>query len=166
MKGVMLMNGLKMGHIEKLPVGSINENVIAEPSVKWSADELKGVLEDLKQAVQLHNYVSPTPTPNNPALSDDYIFDTEDQDLILENLNQQNFVGKIKDLSKGALKRRALGFPEEYLYVFRFDSKLTRRDSKENSDTSENVLIYIKINDRKIPYNKIFVVSFHKNNTR
>ena len=35
--------------------------------------------------------------------------------------------------------------------------------AKESGILSENVLIYIKINDRKIPYKKVFIISFHKN---
>ena len=35
-----------------------------------------------------------------------------------------------------------------------------------NGIKNENVLIYIKINSRKVPYNKVFVISFHKNNPK
>ena len=99
----------------------------------------------------------------NHALSDDYIFDTNDENLVLKDIKRDNFVGKIKDLSKGAAKRRAKGFPEEYLYVFKYACRLMRRDAHSGAPEDEDILIYIKVNDRKIPYDKVFVISFHKN---
>jgi len=39
-----------------------------------------------------------------------------------------------------------------------------RRDAA--IDESEDVLIYIKINNRKVPYKKVFIVSFHKNRSK
>ncbi len=151
----------KLGHLRKLPIDALNEPVEAEPRVACSETELEEVLKDLYLAVDKATYIPQTPTPDNPALSDDYVFDTADENLVLKDLKRENFVGKIKDLGKGAVKRRARGLPEEYLYVFKYPCKLYRRDAQY--DSIENVLIYIKINDRKVPYEKVFVISFHKN---
>ena len=82
---------------------------------------------------------------------------------MLKDLKRDNFVGKIKDLSKGAAKRRARGFPDEYLYVFKYPCKLLRRDAQSGAAETENILIYIKINNRKIPDDRVIVISFHKN---
>lgn len=38
-----------------------------------------------------------------------------------------------------------------------------RRDAYISDFKKEDILIYIKINNRKTPYNKVYVVSFHKN---
>ncbi len=149
----------------KLPIGAIPETITANPQVPCTPSELNDVLIDLHQAVDNEDYISPTPTVDNPALSDDYIFDTEDQNLILKDLSMVNFVGKIKDLGKGATKRTQQGFPQEYLYVFQYPCKLMRRDAQSSGCIAEDVLIYIKINDRKIPYKKVIIISFHKNRT-
>lgn len=61
------------------------------------------------------------------------------------------------------LKKKEKGLPQEYLYVFKYPCKLNRRDAQESGIISENLLIYIKINNRKIPHEKLFIVSFHKN---
>ena len=156
----------KMGHLVRLSLDTINEPVEAEPRVTYSEEEISNVLTDLYGAVDKETYVPPTPTIDNPVLSDDYIIDTQDVNLVLKDLNRDNFVGKIRDLSKGAVKRKARGFPEEYLYVFKYACKLSRRDVDANGIKNENVLIYIKINSRKVPYNKVFVISFHKNNPK
>ena len=153
----------RFGHIIKLSLSVIKESVEAEPRVMCSDEELIEVLKDLYAAVDNKSYISPVSTTDNPALSDDYVFDTDDENLILKDLKRDNFVGKIKDLSKGAARRKEKGFPEEYLYVFRYACKLTRRDADISGIESDNILIYIKINDRKIPENRVFVISFHKN---
>lgn len=153
----------KIGHLIKLPLDAINEAVEAEPRVVCSEEEISEVLKDLYTAVDEKTYIPQTPTVDNPALSDDYIFDTNDENLVLKDIKRDNFVGKIKDLSKGAAKRRAKGFPEEYLYVFKYACKLMRRDAHSGAPEDEDILIYIKVNDRKIPYDKVFVISFHKN---
>ena len=67
-------------------------------------------------------------------------------------MKEANFVGKIKDVGKGAKKRLEKGLPQEYLY----DSGIVK----------EKLIIYIKINNRKIPYKKVFIVSFHKNRVK
>lgn len=153
----------QLGHLWKIPIESIKQNVDAKPRVPCSHTELANMLQDLYTAVETQVYVPQTPTPDNPALSDDYIFNTEDENLILKDLKEENFVGKIKDLSKGATKRRERGLPQEYLYVFQYPCKLLRRDAQECGIVSENVLIYIKINNRKTPYRKVIIISFHKN---
>ena len=114
----------KLGHLTKLPIEAISEEVLAEPKVKCPSSEALSVLKDLTEI---------------------------------------NFVGKIKDVGKGAKKRLEKGLPQEYLYVFKYPCKLKRRDADYSGITNDNVLIYIKINDRKIPYKKVFIISFHKN---
>lgn len=153
----------KLGHLTKLPIEAISEEVLAEPKVKCPSSEVLSVLKDLKVAVENRDYQPQTPTEENPSLSDDYIFDTDDQNYILMDLTEINFVGKIKDVGKGAKKRLEKGLPQEYLYVFKYPCKLKRRDADYSGITNDNVLIYIKINDRKIPYKKVFIISFHKN---
>lgn len=156
----------KIGNLEKLPINSIVEDVDAEPRIDCSEKEIIEVLHDLSVAVDAQDYVPQTATRDNPALSDDYIFNTNDENLVLKDLTKENFVGKVKDLSRGAAKRKSRGLPQEYLYVFKYPCKLLRRDELESGPVSENVLIYIKINDRKTPYKKVFVVSFHKNRAK
>ena len=107
----------RFGHIIKLSLSVIKESVEAEPRVMCSDEELSEVLKDLYAAVDNKSYISPVSTTDNPALSDDYVFDTDDENLILKDLKRDNFVGKIKDLSKGAARRKEKGFPEEYLCV-------------------------------------------------
>lgn len=153
----------KIGNLLKLPINSIVENIDAEPKVSCSKQEIIQVLHDLSVAVDAEEYVPQTPTNDNPALSDDYIFETSDENLVLKDLAKENFVGKVKDLSKGAKKRKERGLPQEYLYVFKYPCKMQRRDAQDSGVVTENVLIYIKVNDRKVPYKKVFVVSFHKN---
>lgn len=153
----------KLGHLTKLPIDAIDEVVSAEPRVKCPISEVLEVLKDLKIAVDKKDYKAQTPTLENPSLSDDYIFDTEDENLVLKDLTETNFVGKVKDVGKGAKKRLKKGLPQEYLYVFKYPCRLQRRDAEDSGINNENVLIYIKINDRKTPYEKVFIISFHKN---
>ena len=153
----------KTGNFKKLPINSFSEFVEAEPRVECTEEEIKEVLNDLSGAVDAKDYVIQTPTKENPPLSDDYIFDTNDENLILKDLSMVNHVGKIKDLSKGAIRRKSNGLPQEYLHVFQYPCSLKRRDAQESGISSEDVLIYIKINNRKIPYEKVFIISFHKN---
>lgn len=94
----------KPEHLIKLPIDSISESVNVEPQVGCSEAEVLEVLQDLSLAVDSKTYVPQTPTEDNPALSDDYIFDTEDENFILKDLTWENFVGKVKDLGKGAKK--------------------------------------------------------------
>lgn len=153
----------KIGHLIKLPINAIGETVDAEPKEPYTEAEVLSVLNDLRVAVDTKSYVPQTPTVDNPSLSDDYIFDTNDENLVLKDLTMQNFVGKIKDVGKGAKKRLEKGLPQEFLYVFKYPCRLLRRDAQESEMDADNVLIYIKINDRQIPYKKIFIISFHKN---
>lgn len=156
----------KIGHLIKLPLDATNESVKAEPLVECSEKELSEVLRDLRIAVDEKNYIPQTPTKDNPALSDNYVFDTGDENFVLKDLKRKNFVGKIKDLSKGAIKRKERGLPEEYLYVFKYTCRLFRRDAHFSELEYDDILIYIKVNDRKIPYKKVYVISFHKNNPK
>ena len=155
----------KTGNYKKLPLSSCLEVVKAEPRVQCTEKEILEVLSDLRIAVDAEDYVISTPTKENPSLSDDYLFDTNDEKLILKDLVAENHVGKIKDLGKGAVKRKNSGLPQEYLHVFQYLCSLKRRDAQESGIVSENVLIYIKVNDRKVPYKRVFIVSFHKNRT-
>ena len=157
------MKEIKIGNLIKIPLDRIKEVVESEPKVACSEEEIKLLLEDIYQAVDEESYIPQTPTVDNPALSDDYIFDSNDENLVLKDLKRENFVGKIKDLSKGAKKRKTKGLPDEYLYVFKYACKLMRRDESISGLETEELLIYIKINNRKVPYRKLFVVSFHKN---
>ena len=97
------MNEEKIGHLAKLPIDAIDEEVSAEPNVYCSESELSEMLKDLRRAVDERNYQPQAPTEENPALSDDYIFDSEDE--ILKDLKEANFVGKIKDVGKGIAAR-------------------------------------------------------------
>lgn len=152
----------KLGHLTKLPIDSIKEVVLVKPQVECSKSEILRVLKDIKTAVGGRDYVPQAPTRDSPSLSDEYIFDTNDEELILKDLSSNNFVGKIIDVGKGAKKRLENGLPQEYLYVFKYPCKLQRRDADIDEDL-DNVLIYIKINNRKVPYRKVIIVSFHKN---
>ncbi len=160
------MEDNKKGNLICLPICSINESVNVDPKVNYTNEEVVQVLYDLYIAVDNKSYIAQTPTEANPALSDDYIFNTDDENFVLKDLTKENFVGKIVDLSKGSKKRKALGYPQEYLYVFQYPCILRRRDAQESGITKENVLIYIKVNNRKVPYPRVFVISFHKNNVR
>ncbi len=132
---------------------------------KSSKRHILSILIDLKMAVDAGTYVPQTPTPENPALSDDYVFDTDDENAILKDLTREHFGGKVVDVGKGAKKRLARGYQQEYLYIFKYPCVLWKREA-ELGDSTENVLIYIKINNRKVPNEKVCVVSFHKNRTK
>lgn len=160
------MDNGKSKHFTELSLDAFTECVEADPKVPYTADELEMVLRNLVNAVVEESYITATPTVDNPALSDDYVFDSEDKKTILKSIGIQHFVGKIVDVGKGAVKRRKKGFPQEYLYVFQYPCRLCRRDAQEGDILSEDVLIYIKINNRKIPYEKVIVISFHKNRPR
>lgn len=154
----------KKGHVKPLPINSITENVVVRPKVTCNNSEVQAVISDLRKAVIDESYKPAIPTSETPSLSDDFIFDKEDEKNVLQSLELENFVGKAIDLSKGAKKRKALGLPQEYLYVFKYPCELIKRDSDKSGTNKENVLIYIKINDRTTPYQAVFVVSFHRNN--
>ena len=160
------MDDGKSKHFTELSLGAFTERVEADPEVSCTIDELEMVLRDLVNAVTEESYITATPTVDNPALSDDYVFDSEDEKLILKSIGRQHFVGKIVDVGKGAVKRRKKGFPQEYLYVFQYPCRLYRRDAQESGILAEDILIYIKINNRKITYEKVIVISFNKNRPR
>ena len=152
-----------LNHLWKIPLEAVKQRVEAKPQEYCSRTELEEMLQDLYKMVKNKTYIPQNPTPDNPALSDDYVFKTEDENTILMDLSEKNFVGKVKDLSKGAAKRKQQGLPQEYLYVFQYPCRLLKRETQIGEKVSEDILIYIKINNRKIPYEKVFVVSFHKN---
>lgn len=156
----------KSKHFVRLPLSSFSEQAEAEPQVPCTAEEIDMVLRDLTIAVNKENYIPATPTKENLALSEDYVFDTEDEKLILRELDLEHFVGKIKDVGKGARNRRKRGLPQEYLYVFQYSCRLCKRDAQESGILTEDILVYIKINNRKTPYEQVFVISFHKNKPR
>jgi len=147
-------------NIVKVSFDDYDELVTAEPQVQCSEDELNLVLNDIYNAVTNGTYIFPFDDRNN--LFDEYIFKPKDQDYILKDLSKENFVGKIKDLSKGSLKRKEKGYPDEYLFVFKYACKVFRKEDI-NKTSQEKIMIYIKINDRKNPNNVLIVVSFHRN---
>ena len=71
----------QLGHLWKIPIESVEQSVEAKTQVHCSPPEIAQMLQDLYVAVENKAYVPQTPTPDNPALSDDYIFDTEDENL-------------------------------------------------------------------------------------
>lgn len=155
-------------HVWKLPLEAIEEIVEAEPRVPYTEEEIQEVLKDLYTAVDNESYIQAVPTDDNPSLADDYVFSVEDEYKVLKDLKPENLVGKIEDLSKGAIRRRKQGLPKEFLYVFKYPCLLMKRKLEDvsNEPVSEKVLIYIKVNDRKFPEKRVFVISFHKNNPR
>lgn len=157
------MENDKAGNYIKLSMEDFEERVNAEPKVSCTEEEIIHILHDLCVAVNDKSYIPETPTADNPSLSDDYIFNYNDENLILSDLTKSNFVAKIKDIGKGAKRRIKQGLPQEYLYVFQYPCRLKRRDAQESGIHSDRVLIYIKINVREIPFKKVFVISFHKN---
>jgi len=157
---------LSKGHFNSLPISSITEKVVASPKVNCDNQEIQAVIVDLKKAVEDESYKAAIPTAEKPSLSDDYIFDKEDEKMILSDLKLDHFVAKVKDLSKGAAKRKKSGLPQEYLYIFQYPCELIRRDADTSGIEKEKNLIYIKINVRKVPYQIVIVVSFHKNNPK
>lgn len=50
------MNEEKIGHLAKLPIDAIDEEVSAEPNVYCSESELSEMLKDLRRAVDERNY--------------------------------------------------------------------------------------------------------------
>ena len=50
--------------------------------------------------------------------------------------------------------------------MFKYACRLSRLDVNTSGVEYDKVLIYIKINSRKIPINKVYIVSFHKNNVK
>lgn len=91
----------KLGHLTKLPIEAISEEVLAEPKVKCPSSEVLSVLKDLRVAVENRDYQPQTPTEENPSLSDDYIFDTDDQNYILMDLQKLILLGRSRMLEKG-----------------------------------------------------------------
>ena len=56
------MNEEKIGHLAKLPIDAIDEEVSAEPNVYCSESELSEMLKDLRRAVDERNYQPQAPT--------------------------------------------------------------------------------------------------------
>lgn len=52
----------KLGHLTKLPIEAISEEVLAEPKVKCPSSEVLSVLKDLRVAVENRDYQPQTPT--------------------------------------------------------------------------------------------------------
>ena len=149
-------------HVCKLSLEECSEPVYARPKVDCTREEVTSVLQELRKAVKAHNYVPPSPRGDELDLWMEYLLDDKDIDGILMDLNEENFVGKVKDMSKGGKHREKRGFPPEFPYVFKYYCKLIRRDSGAKI-ARDNVLIYIKINNRVVPNHIVFVISFHKN---
>ena len=119
MKGsdLWLMGDENLRHLVKLTMDSFARSVSARPSVPCTRAEVDKVLLELNAAVDDGSYIPETPTVDNPALSDDYIFTPEDKDYVLKDLSQHNFVGKVKDVGKGAKKRLSRGCRKS-IYMF------------------------------------------------
>jgi len=120
-------------HLVKLPLDAINESVEASPQVGYTNEEIESVLKDLKEAVEKGTYKPCMPTVANPSLSDDYLFDQNDERFVLNDLTKDNFVGKVRDLSKGSHARTEQGYPLEFLYVFKYPCRLVCRESDKSS---------------------------------
>lgn len=88
------MDNDKSKHFTELSLDAFTECAEADPKVPYTADELEMVLRDLVNAVVEESYITATPTVDNPALSDDYVFDSEDEKTILKSIGIQHFVGK------------------------------------------------------------------------
>ncbi len=155
------MEDLGKTHFIKLPIEVMEQSVSCRPKVACDDSEVMEVLQDLCGAIAMGTYFGPP--PDEPPLDETYIFDKYDMELILKDLSVDNFVGKIKDVGKGAKKRIQRGYPQEYLYVFQYACELKRKDFDDSGTNNEKVLIYIKVNNRKEPTRNIFVISFHKN---
>ncbi len=150
----------KTGNFEKLPINSFSEVVVAKPQVGCTEEEILEVLNDLSLAVDAKDYVIQTPTKENPSLSDDYIFDTNDENLILKDLSVENHVAKIKDLSKGALRRKCEGLPQEYLHVFQYSCNLKRRDAQESGISSEDISFILRLMTERYRTKKFLLFPF------
>ncbi len=149
------------GHVSKLPINAIPQTIRATPAVAATQDEVEEILKALYAAVEAGTYIPASPTTENPALSDNYIFNLKDEQQILLDLTFENFVTKILDVGKGSKRRISMGYPQEYLYVFKYPCQLQPRD--QNEVERKNVLIYIKLNYRTVPNQMMFIVSFHEN---
>jgi hypothetical protein len=162
----IMEDGKIIGHFRKLPMTGVNERVSAEPKVACTEMEKQMLLADIHEAAETGDYKPALPTEDNPSLARDYIFDSNDEANILKDLKAENFIAKVKDKSKGAKKRKAKGLPEEFLYVFAYPCELDCRSEEDGKTSKKELIIYIKINDRREPIKQVIVVSFHENHSR
>ena len=63
--------------------------MVSNQIVEVEKNEISEVPADLRNAVDKKTYIPQTPTADNPALSDDYIFDTKDENLVLKDLKRE-----------------------------------------------------------------------------
>ncbi len=161
-----MADGRIIGHFRKLPMTGVYEQVSAGPKVACTEIEKQLVLADIHKAAEEGNYKPALPTEDNPSLSRDYIFDSNDEANVIKDLKVENFIAKIEDIGKGAEKRKAKGLPKEFLYVFAYPCELVYRLEVDNKIVKKELIIYIKINDRKEPIKQVIVVSFHENHPK
>lgn len=147
-------------HFRKLSLSLCPTKITAKPQVSCKQTEIADRLQKIKEAVNHGNYVPPEPTSKNRAMFQDYRLDTSDQDKILLNLDETNFVAKIKDVGTNANAKKTNRAPQEYYYVFQFFCRLQKIEMDGDKTVYEDVLIYIKI---KFHANSTVIIkSFHK----
>ncbi len=61
----------RIGHLLKLPIGSVKQKIEAKPLVPCLPTEVSEILKDLYAAVDDGSYIPQTPTEYNPSLSDE-----------------------------------------------------------------------------------------------
>ena len=140
----------------------IDNEVEVRPMVLCTETEIQDIVKELHKSVEKKDYKIAISNKNR-ALFEKYVLDSRDAEQILLDLQETDFVGKIVDVGKGAKKRLEKGLPQEYLYVFQYPCELKRRDAEESGIEEERILIYIKINHRVVPYDQVFIISFHEN---
>jgi hypothetical protein len=146
-----MTDGNMIGHFRKLPMAGVCEQVSAGPKVACTEMEKQMLLADVHEAAKTGEYKPALPTEDNPSLSRDYIFDSNDEASVLKDLKIENFIAKIEDKSKGAEKRKEKGLPEEFLYVFAYPCELLCRSEDDSKNARKELIIYIKINNRREP---------------
>lgn len=148
-------------NIVKVSFDDYDEEVTAEPQVPCSEQEVLSVLNDIYIAVNNDSYYCPRDERNYSFFSY-FNINKKEQDFILKDLTYSNFVAKIKNLNENSKARKLKGYPDEYLYVFKYPCEIYKRDDIKLL-FPQKVMIYIKINNRKIPNKIVIVVSFHEN---
>ena len=150
------------GNFKRCSKDLIDDQIDVRPEAPYTEAEVQDIVKELHKSVENKDYTI-TYSDKNRALFEKYVLESSDIDKILLDLQETDFVGKIVDVGKRAKKRLEKGLPQEYLFVFQYPCELKRRDAEESGIEEERILIYIKINHRKVPYNRVFIISFHEN---
>ncbi len=150
------------GNFKRCSKDLIDDRIDVRPEAPYTEAEVQDIVKELHKSVENKDYKI-TYSDKYKALFEKYVLESRDTDKILLDLQDTDFVGKIVDVGKGAKKRLEKGLPQEYLYVFQYPCELKRRDAEESGIEEERILIYIKINHRIVPYNLVFIISFHEN---